>query len=196
MATDLTDEPTPRRRRTALWIVLSVGAITIGLVAVLAMGTPATTRVAASPLIGRQVPSVIGTTIEGERFDLASLRGRWVLINFFATWCVPCREEHPDLVAFDDRHRAIGDARVVGIVFADDLDAVRSFREEEGGTWPMLADPEGSLAVAFGVARVPESFLIAPDGTVVTKLVGGVRDADLERLLAEATGGTPDGQVP
>lgn len=58
----------------------------------------------------------------------------------------------------------------------------------------MLEDPEARLAVAFGVARVPESFLIAPDGTVVTKLVGGVRDADLERLLIEATGGKPNGQ--
>lgn len=140
--------------------------------------------------------TVSGTTIDGDPFALASLRGRWVLINFFATWCNPCRVEHPELVKFDDRHRAIGDASVVGIVFDDDVDAIRQFRKDEGGTWPMLEDPDGSLAVAFGVARVPESFLVAPDGTVVAKLVGGVRDADLERLLIEATGGVPDGKVP
>jgi cytochrome c biogenesis protein CcmG/thiol:disulfide interchange protein DsbE len=58
----------------------------------------------------------------------------------------------------------------------------------------MLEDPEGQMSVDFGVARVPESFLIAPDGTVVTRLVGGVRAADLERLLAEATGEHPDVQ--
>ena len=192
MATDLTLEPAPRRQ--ALWIVVVIAVVVLGLVAVLATGDSATSRVTESPLIGPQVPTVVGTTIDGETFDLASFRGRWVLVNFFATWCTPCREEHPDLLAFDERHRAIGDARVVGIVFDDDRDAIRQFREEKGGTWPMLEDPEGRLAVAFGVARVPESFLIAPDGTVITKLVGGVRDADLERLLAEATGGSPDGQ--
>ena len=133
-----------------------------------------------------------GTTIDGEPFDLSSLRGRWVLVNFFATWCTPCRDEHPDLVAFDERHRAIGDARVVGIIFDDDVDAIREFRDEEGGTWPMLEDPEGTTAVAFGVARVPESFLVAPDGTVVTRLVGGVRISDLEELLLQATGGAND----
>ena len=194
MATDLTPEPAPRR--TALWISLGLAVAVLGLVAVLATGTPATSRATESPLIGRQAPTVVATTIDGDAFDLASLRGRWVLVNFFATWCTPCREEHPDLVAFYERHRAIGDARVVGIIFDDDVEAIRQFREEEGGTWPMLEDPEGSLAVAFGVARVPESFLVAPDGTVVTKLVGGVRDADLERLLAEATGEDLDVQAP
>jgi cytochrome c biogenesis protein CcmG/thiol:disulfide interchange protein DsbE len=193
MATDLT--PEPAARRTAMWISLGLAIVVVGLVAVLATGTSATSRVTESPLIGRQVPAVAATTIDGEPFDLASLRGRWVIINFFATWCTPCREEHPDLVAFDERHQRIGDARVVGIIFDDDVDAIRQFREEEGGTWPMLDDPEGSLAVAFGVARVPESFLIAPNGTVVARLVGGVRDADLERLLAEASGADRDDET-
>ena len=191
MATDLIDEAP---RRVALWISLTLGAVIVGLVAVLAISPSATSRTTDSPLIGKQVPTVVATTIDGEAFDLTTLRGRWVLVNFFATWCIPCREEHPELVSFDERHQAIGDALVVGVVFDDDVDAIRQFRREEGGTWPMLEDPEGRLAVAFGVARVPESFLIAPDGTVVTKLVGGVRDADLERLLIEATGGNPDGQ--
>lgn len=59
----------------------------------------------------------------------------------------------------------------------------------------MLEDPQGQIAVSFGVARVPESFLVAPDGTVVAKLIGGVRETELERLLTEATGGTPDGKA-
>lgn len=192
MATDLSSDPAPRR--TALWIAASTALVVVGLVAVLATRTPATSRVTDSPLIGKPVPTVAAATIDGEPFDLTSYRGRWVLINFFATWCVPCREEHPDLVAFDQRHQAIGDARVVGIIFDDDVDAIRRFRADNGGTWPMLQDPQGHLAVAFGVARVPESFLIAPDGTVVARLVGGVRDADLERLLTRATGEDPDGQ--
>lgn len=192
MATDLTVDA-PRRR--ALWVTVALGAVTLGLVAVLATSTSATSRATESPLIGKQVPTVSGTTIDGATFDLATLRGRWVLINFFATWCVPCREEHPELVRFDDHHRTIGDARVVGIVFDDDPDAIRAFRRDEGGTWPMVEDPQGQIAVSFGVARVPESFLVAPDGTVVAKLSGGVRETQLERLLTEATGGIPDGKA-
>ena len=193
MAPDLTVEPAPRR--TAPWIGLALAVGVLSLVAVLATGTPARSRATESPLIGRQVPMVAATTIDGDDFDLASMRGRFVLLNFFATWCTPCREEHPALVAFEKRHRPVGDARVVGIIFDDDVDAIRQFREDEGGTWPMLEDPDGSLAVSFGVARVPESFLIAPNGTVVSRLVGGVREADLERLLAEARGGDVDGEA-
>lgn len=188
MATDLTPAAP---RRTALWITLGLGLAVVGLVAVLATSGPAASRVADSPLIGRPVPSVQGTTIDGADFDLATLRGRWVLVNFFATWCVPCRQEHPDLIAFHNRHERLGDATVVGIIYDDDTDAVRRFRTEEGGTWPMVQDPDGQISLDFGVAGVPESFLVAPDGTVVAKLIGGVNDTQLERLLTEATGGTP-----
>lgn len=144
----------------------------------------ATTLLASSPLLGKPAPAVVAETIDGEQFDLAELRGRWVLINVFATWCVPCRVEHPELVRFDAEHRARGDAAVVGIVYDDDPGAVRRFRAEEGGTWPMLVDPDGRIAVSLGVSGVPESFFIAPDGRVAAKIVGGVRFDELEQLLS------------
>jgi cytochrome c biogenesis protein CcmG, thiol:disulfide interchange protein DsbE len=184
--TDITSSDTagaPRRRRTALFVALGVGAIVVVLVVVFATAPPATTRVTRSPLVGRQVPPVVAETIDGDRFDLDELRGQWVVLNVFATWCVPCREEHPDLVRFDRRHRTIGDASVVGLVYDDDPAAVRSFRAAEGGEWPMLLDPDGRIAVSFGVAGVPESFLIAPDGTIAAKVTGGVRETELDALL-------------
>ena len=189
MATDMTDTTQnqipakPRRRRTALYAAATVGAVMIALVVVFASAPTATTRVVDSPLVGRQAPPVAAETIDGDRFDLDTLRGQWVVLNVFATWCVPCREEHPDLVRFDRRHRDIGDASVVGLVYDDDPDAVRAFRAEEGGEWPMLVDPDGRIAVSLGVTGVPESFLIAPDGTVAAKVTGGVRDTQLDALL-------------
>jgi cytochrome c biogenesis protein CcmG/thiol:disulfide interchange protein DsbE len=117
-----------------------------------------------------------------------------VLVNFFATWCVPCRIEHPDLVAFHQRHRAIGDAEVLGVVYSDSTDAVRQFRSEYGGDWPMLVDPNGRIALELGVAGVPESFLISPDGIVVSKIVGGVRGSDLDDLLTRAQAQRPQRQ--
>lgn len=173
----------PRGRRTALYAAAAVGAVMIALVVVFANAPAATTRVVNSPLVGRQAPPVAAETIDGERFDLETLRGQWVVLNVFATWCVPCREEHPELVRFDRRHRAIGDAAVVGLVYDDDPDAVRAFRDDEGGEWPMLLDPDGRIAVSLGVAGVPESFLIAPDGTIAAKVTGGVRDLELDALL-------------
>lgn len=196
MAANMTDtenaEPKrPRRRgRTATWIALAVAVPLLAMVAVLARtdsaGVRTATRAAESTLLGRSAPDTSGPTIDGDTFDLADLRGSWVLVNFFATWCVPCRQEHDDLIRWQERHASTGDATVVGVVFSDNLDAVRRFRREEGGDWPMLADKDGRIAVSYGVVRVPESYLISPDGTVVTKIVGGVLEGELENLLQQA----------
>lgn len=183
----LAEEPNaPRRRRTVLWTTIVLAVVVGALVVVLVSRTPGASRPVPSPLVGRIAPTVEATTIDGERFELASLRGRWVVVNFFATWCVPCREEHPELVRFERNHRPRGDAAVVGVIYNDSAEAVREFRGEHGGTWPMLVDPEGSTGLAFGIRGVPETFLVAPDGTVVTRLLGGVTASGLDSLLAEA----------
>ena len=191
MASDLAQRPTapapaPRRRRSALLLAAAVGVVLVGLVVVLATRAPATTRLAQSPLLGLPAPEVAGRTIDGASFRLSDLRGQWVLVNFFATWCVPCRIEHPDLIRFSQRHAITGDAAAVGVVYDDSAAAVRRFRAKEGGDWPMVEDPSGRISVAFGVAGIPESFLVSPDGVVVAKVVGGIRSQSLERLLTEA----------
>ena len=112
-----------------------------------------------------------------------------MVVNFFATWCVPCRIEHSELEKFHQAHEATGDATVVAVVFSDSSQAVKEFRSDEGGTWPMLTDPGGKIALHFGVSGVPESFLIDPDGIVRSRILGGVRAVDLDRLLAEARAG-------
>jgi cytochrome c biogenesis protein CcmG/thiol:disulfide interchange protein DsbE len=170
--------------RTALVAASVVAVLVALLVAVLATRTPSTERVTRSPLIGRLAPAVAGTTLDGEPFELCALRGRWVVVNFFATWCVPCIAEHPELVAFDDAHAEAGDASVVSILFDDEADDARQTFADLGGDWPVVIDDEGSVGVAYGVARVPESFLVAPDGTVVQRLVGGVTRAQLDDILA------------
>jgi cytochrome c biogenesis protein CcmG/thiol:disulfide interchange protein DsbE len=111
------------------------------------------------------------------------------VVNFFATWCVPCVQEHPDLVNFSAAHQVQGDAAVLGVVYSDSAQAVRSFRDEKGGTWPMVTDPKGRIALDYGVSGVPESFLVNPDGVVVAKLLGGVRAGDLDQLLYKAKTG-------
>ena len=189
--TDTTDvdsaEVAPRREvRLALWIAVGIGVVVTALVAVLATGTPAGQRAVESPLIGRVAPPIDAATVDGGRINLDDQRGRWVLVNYFATWCVPCREEHPDLVRFHQRHQALGDLEVIGVVYSDSSDAVREFRRDNGGTWPLAEDPDGKIALDWGVTGVPESFLVSPSGIVFAKLLGGVTDAQLEQLLADA----------
>ncbi|MGQ0833060.1 MAG: TlpA family protein disulfide reductase [Microthrixaceae bacterium] len=186
------DASEPAGPRTALVVAAVVAVLAVLLVGVLATRDPSVDRVTKSPLIGKLAPVTRGQTLDGGTFDLADQRGRWVLVNFFATWCIPCLKEHPELVAFSASHATKGDASVVSILFDDDPDDAREVFAKRGGDWPVVIDPEGAISVAYGVARVPESFLIAPDGTVVQRLVGGVTAAQLDRLLAQYEAASAD----
>lgn len=178
------------RSRTALFTAAGMAVVVVLLVIVLATREPATSKIDRSPLVGRPAPALSGARLDGRDggFDLAAQRGSFVLVNFFATWCVPCIQEHDDLVRFAARHEAAGDARVVSVVFSDEAANVQRFFARNGGDWPVIADDDGGAAIAWGVARVPESYLVAPDGTVVSKITGGVEEERLEELLARAQG--------
>lgn len=169
-----------------MWIAAPVLVLMLGLIVVLATSDPAQNRETSSPLLGRQAPPTAGETIDGDRFDLADHSGEYVLVNVFATWCTPCIQEHPELVEFEERHSQAGDAAVVSIVFDDQVSNARAFFDRYGGDWPVLTDPDGRIALSYAVSGVPESYLIAPDGTVVTKLVGGVTANGLDQLLSDA----------
>lgn len=173
------------RGRLGIWIAVPVLLVMLGFIVVLATSESGD-REARSPLLGRQAPPISGETVDGGTFDLADHAGEFVVVNVFATWCTPCIREHPELVRFQERHARIGDAAVVSVVFDDSADNVRDFFEEHGGDWPVLADPDGRIALSYAVSKVPESYLIGPDGTVVTKLVGGVTESGLERVLDQA----------
>ncbi len=177
-----------RGRRTVMTVTLAVGVVLVGFVALLAVSAGSEDRDQASALLGKPAPSVVGTDLDGESFDIDELRGRWVLVNYFATWCPPCVEEHPELVAFDEAHEEAGDVEVVSVAFQDDADDVEAFFDQHGGEWPVLVSGTDGVAVGWGVTALPETFLVSPQGIVVHKFTGGVTQADVESILSQARG--------
>ncbi|HUR22851.1 MAG TPA: TlpA disulfide reductase family protein [Acidimicrobiales bacterium] len=172
-----------RPARPARRIALAVGLVVALLVVTLATRRPASDVVAPSPIVGQPAPDIEGPDLNGVTTRLSELRGRYVVVNFFATWCVPCVQEHPELVRFADRHPA-EQAQVLMVVYDDQPSDVRAFLAKRGGDWPVVDDPASK--VDFGVRGVPESFLVAPDGFVLSRLVGGVTADGLDRLISQA----------
>jgi cytochrome c biogenesis protein CcmG/thiol:disulfide interchange protein DsbE len=137
-----------------------------------------------SPLVGKPAPALAGTTLDGTPFDLAAHRGSPVLVNFWASWCGPCREEFPLLEDAAQRHAAEG-LIVVGALYKDDADPAWAFATEQGATWPTVADPERTIGAAWKVLGPPQTFFVDREGIIRDVQVGQVRDAaELDRLLA------------
>jgi cytochrome c biogenesis protein CcmG/thiol:disulfide interchange protein DsbE len=180
--------PGPRRRSHRVrWIVALV------LVAVIAVAIVAATRPSVqaspfvSPLTGQRAPAISGSTLDGQRFSLADERGRWVVVNFFASWCPPCQQEEPDLVAFAfHQQRQVQGAALVSVVFHDSDGAAAQFVDVEGARWPAVADPGGIIAGDYGVTSPPTTFLIDPAGRVAAALEGPLTAAQLDQVLAQA----------
>ena len=176
--------PRPLRRvRRWLWIAVAV-AVPIGVAANrFAQVTESGVVIAASSLIGRAAPPLAGTDVMlGRPFRLRT--GRWTVVNFFATWCVPCRKEQPELVRFAATHAGRGDVGVVSVIYHDRGGAVRAFERTHGGRWPAVADPDGVIASAYEVTAVPRSFVVAPSGVVVASVLGGLKAVRLDRIIA------------
>jgi peroxiredoxin len=179
--------PAPARAvHTARWVGIGVLVIAAGLVAVLATRPPAAVVEVQSPLVGAQAPPVHGVTLDGRRYALPRAPGVFTVVNFFASWCEPCQQEGPQLVAFNFQSKQSGDAQLISVVFDDSTATARSYQATLGATWPTLADPGGNLALSFGVRAPPSTFLIAPDGRVVAFIEAPVTAADLDSLIARA----------
>ena len=135
---------------------------------------------------GGQVPTAdLETLPAGKQGSLADYRGKWVLMNVWASWCVPCREESPALERFSRRNG--GRVVVLGIDTRDLSGDALDFIEEFGLTYPQLRDPDGRYADDLETTGVPESFLVDPDGRLARRLRGPfASEADIARFSVPA----------
>jgi cytochrome c biogenesis protein CcmG, thiol:disulfide interchange protein DsbE len=164
-----------------------VWALAIGapLLALLAFGLRGNPSAVASPLLNKPAPNYTLQTLDGRPFSLAALRGRPIVLNFWASWCPSCRVEH---AALRNAWRRYGTrVQFAGVLFQDTPGSARTFMTQYGGEWPSLQDPDQDAAIGYGVAGPPETYFIDRHGIVRFKVVGplsrNVLERDISRLL-------------
>ena len=131
---------------------------------------------------GKPAPDFKRETLNGDTLQLASLRGNVVVLNFWASWCIPCLDEHPLLVAADERWREQG-LRIVGVVYQDTPANAREWLKERGGSWTNILDPSSRLSIEYGLFGVPETFFIDRRGLVRYKHIGPIKADDLAKWI-------------
>ena len=164
--------------------------VLLGFSVVLARGIGRANVLAPSPLIGRSAPSFDLARFDTGRLSTAGLSNTVYVVNFWASWCVPCREEAATLQAFAARHTS-GDVALVGVLFADDLSPARAFVNEFKLTYPQLQDPTGRTAVDYGVRGVPETFVVDQRGVVMASLIGAISPGTLDGSSKPSTPAKP-----
>ncbi len=177
-----------RGRRLAPVVVGIVAVVMIGLFVVLAGASPDDGGTSAdSPLIGRPAPEATGTLSDGTSFDLSRRKGSWVVLNFFDPTCVPCIREHPELVAFADDQATLGTdgAELYSVITRGEQDEIEAFFAENGGEWPAIYSEADEFPVAFGVAQVPETWIVDPSGVVQLRLISTVTADQLNDILRQ-----------
>ena len=182
-----------RRRHATRWVAGAVLLVLVVVGIVLATRTPQEATAVSSPLLGREAPALTGTDLAtGAPVSLASLRGHYVVVNFFASWCVPCQTEAPDLSRFhfEQAHAANG-ADMVSVVFHDTSSTARAFLKKNGDLWPAVSDPGGTIAEAYGVTAPPTTFIINPAGRVSAVLVGPATQKNLDSFVKAAHADQP-----
>ena len=181
-----------RKRPFAPFVAGAVGVLMAAFLVMLAFADVGGSESAESPLLGKPAPEVKSTLIDGGVFDLSRRKGSWVVFNFFNSTCVPCRQEHPVLVDYAEAQKNSDDPVEVYTIVNDDSDAaVKAFFASNGGDWGKVRDDDGAISVAFGVAKVPETWVIDPNGYVRVRILGALTEGflttrvdDLKRQFA------------
>jgi cytochrome c biogenesis protein CcmG/thiol:disulfide interchange protein DsbE len=139
-----------------------------------------------SPLVGKPAPPfALKQAGSGATLDLAQFRGKPVVINFWATWCVPCYQEHPVLTQAAQIYG--GQVQFIGVVFDDAEGKILDFLRQNGGAYPTLMDQGGKTSIAYGVGGVPETFFLDRNGTIVAKYTGPLTPELMQEYVAQAS---------
>lgn len=156
------------------WKVLIGGLVlVVPLLAVLAIGFRFDPRELDTPLVGKPAPDFSLPLVEGGGdLQFSSLAGKPVVLNFWATWCVPCQQEHRELVAA--ARRLEGKVNFLSVVYQDEPAKIIAWLDRFGKAYPTVIDQGSRAAIAYGVYGVPETYVIDKNGVITYKFVGPV----------------------
>jgi cytochrome c biogenesis protein CcmG/thiol:disulfide interchange protein DsbE len=158
-----------------------LGLLSVGAVAVLVVAEIATSG---SETGKRAAPALPSQVLRGPRVDLASLRGKPALVNFWASWCAPCKQEAPELERLArSRH---GQARLVGVDWNDTTANATAFVRQQGLTYPILRDGSSEVGRRFGLTGLPTTFVLDSHGRIAEVLLGPQTESSLREALGSA----------
>lgn len=179
--------------------LLTVSGLTIAtlfVISLLGWGLTTDPNLAPDMMTGNQAPNFDSLLLQGDsdfglteaeigsKLSLEHLRGRELVLNFWASWCVSCREEAIILENFWQQHRSEG-VLVVGIAIQDSIEAAGAFAKHFGKTYILAVDDQGSVPINYGVTGVPETFFIRKDGTIHSKYAGPMTTEMLNQRLKD-----------
>jgi peroxiredoxin len=170
-------------------IYLTLVATTLAIVVIIGVKVSSLEQnsLPSSPLVGKKAPDFTLPTLDGTEVSLSQFHGRPALINFWATWCLPCREEMPELVRSYEAHKSEG-FMILGLnlTYSDTLLDVQAFVSEFHITFPVLLDKEGKVAeMLYPLPGVPTSIFINRDGTIERVQVGLMSEKQIDKFVAE-----------
>ncbi|MHB8891984.1 MAG: TlpA family protein disulfide reductase [Candidatus Limnocylindrales bacterium] len=134
---------------------------------------------------GQPAPAITGTALDGTAVDLAAYRGKPVIVNFWASWCAPCRAEFP---LFAERLAALGPSDglvVLGVLYKDEPALAQPFLDDTGAAWPTVMDTDEAIATAYRVVAPPQTYFIDRDGVIRGIQIGEVRPEDFDTQYAK-----------
>lgn len=150
------------------------------LIGLLAMSFGNNPREVPSVLVGTQAPAFELVDLEGKTWNSNDLKGKPVVLNFWSTWCLPCKQEHGLL---QQTAQAVPGVTFLGVIYADEPDACRRYLAKKGTTYHHLIDDKGRLAIEYGVAGVPETYFIDANGMIQYKHAGAVTPGLMQQQL-------------
>ena len=177
------EQPTQQRRISPVWA--AAGAV--GLVVLLLLAYSIATGPGTALQVGEAAPVFKLTDLADARMDLETLRGQVVVVNFFASWCSPCRQEAADLEATWRQYQPEG-VQFFGIAYKDARSMVEAFLNEFDVTYPCAVDLGNRTSRDYGVTGVPETFVIDGQGQLVRHFIGPISQAELGLAIEQARG--------